>query len=148
MEILIEVRLSIKILLVSGSQMKMQLELLLQITGQFANSIVATVKGTGLCGKPYRCCVRRGKRIQHQVCQTSLVYSCRGQRSLVLKPSDRVPLNTNTEKAQASKPSESLFLVPFSRDPLFLGREDIMDSVDAKFKTERRVALTGVGGVG
>ena len=57
-------------------------------------------------------------------------------------------LNTNTGKAQASKPSESHFLVPFSRDPLFLGRKDIIDSVDDLFKTERRVALTGVGGVG
>ena len=59
-----------------------------------------------------------------------------------------MPMNTNTKKAQASKPSASRFLVPFPRDPLFLGREDIINSVDAKFKTERRVALTGVGGVG
>ena len=57
-------------------------------------------------------------------------------------------LITNTGKAQASKPSESHSIIPFPRDPHFLGREDIIESVDAKFKTERRVALTGAGGVG
>lgn len=56
--------------------------------------------------------------------------------------------NANFEKAVARNQSESLFIVPFSRDPLFLGRADIINLVDTKFKSERRVALTGIGGVG
>lgn len=58
----------------------------------------------------------------------------------------------NPEEVQAStvarNQSESLFIVPFSRDPLFLGRADIINLVDTKFKSERRIALTGIGGVG
>lgn len=61
-------------------------------------------------------------------------------------------LCANPEEVQAStvarNQSESLFIVPFSRDPLFLGRADIINLVDTKFKSERRVALTGIGGVG
>lgn len=44
--------------------------------------------------------------------------------------------------------SESFFVVPFPRDPLFLGREDIIDLVNTIFEGEQRVALTGIGGVG
>lgn len=40
------------------------------------------------------------------------------------------------------------FLVPFSRDPNFVGREDIIKEIDAVFKSEDCVALAGIGGVG
>lgn len=59
-----------------------------------------------------------------------------------------MPFNANTEKAPTMIQQASLFIVPFSRDPLFLGREDIIELVDTKFKSESRVALTGIGGVG
>ena len=59
-----------------------------------------------------------------------------------------VPFDANTEEFLARTQPTSFFIVPFSRDPLFLGREDIIDLVDTKFKSERRVALTGIGGVG
>ena len=41
-----------------------------------------------------------------------------------------------------------LSIIPYSQDPHFTGREDIMNSIKSNFETEHRVALTGVGGVG
>lgn len=37
---------------------------------------------------------------------------------------------------------------PFDRDPQFLGREDIIADIDQKLESKRRVALSGIGGVG
>lgn len=56
--------------------------------------------------------------------------------------------NANTWKAVPKEQSESFFVVPFSRDLQFLGREDVIDLVNTKFESEQRVALTGIGGVG
>ncbi|KAJ5883102.1 uncharacterized protein N7473_009988 [Penicillium subrubescens] len=41
-----------------------------------------------------------------------------------------------------------VFMVPFQRDPKFLERQSIMENIKSKFKTARRVALAGLGGVG
>ena len=41
-----------------------------------------------------------------------------------------------------------LFLVPFSRDSRFVGRESILGSIDLSFNTQSRVAVSGIGGVG
>ena len=41
-----------------------------------------------------------------------------------------------------------LFLVPFSRDRQFVGREKILLSIDLSFETQSRAAVTGIGGVG
>jgi hypothetical protein len=44
-----------------------------------------------------------------------------------------------------------LFIMPFSRDALFVGREDILNAIDkynVSIDTHVRVALTGLGGVG
>ena len=55
------------------------------------------------------------------------------------------------------KPSEPLpsymsttgfFLVPFSRDDQFVGREDPLQSIDLSFRKNNRVAVSGTGGVG
>ena len=40
------------------------------------------------------------------------------------------------------------FLVPFGQDDDFVGREDILEQISLKFKTQQRVALDGIGGVG
>jgi hypothetical protein len=40
------------------------------------------------------------------------------------------------------------FIVPFERDQQFIGREDILNEIEQKFKSQRRVALAGIGGVG
>ncbi|MCJ1378166.1 hypothetical protein MMC17_001262 [Xylographa soralifera] len=40
------------------------------------------------------------------------------------------------------------FVVPFSQDNHFVGREDIISDIDQKLETEQRVALTGIKGVG
>ncbi|KAH7384380.1 kinesin light chain 1 [Phaeosphaeria sp. MPI-PUGE-AT-0046c] len=47
--------------------------------------------------------------------------------------------------------SEALFMVPFARDGLFVGREDILAKIDelaAAAPTHARIALAGLGGVG
>lgn len=41
-----------------------------------------------------------------------------------------------------------VFLVPFSRDEHFLGREDNLKSIASSFETQNRVAISGIGGVG
>ncbi|KAL6714191.1 hypothetical protein ACLMJK_008686 [Lecanora helva] len=41
-----------------------------------------------------------------------------------------------------------LFLVPFSRDKRFVGREGILKSIASCFETQNRVAISGIGGVG
>jgi hypothetical protein len=52
----------------------------------------------------------------------------------------------NTTTHQPRKP---IFMVPFDRDETFVGRIDILNSIDKKLNASRRRAiLTGIGGVG
>lgn len=59
----------------------------------------------------------------------------------------RVSLQThNTIPPPSRKP---VFMVPFDRDETFVGRKDILDSIDQKLNASRRRAvLSGIGGVG
>ena len=41
-----------------------------------------------------------------------------------------------------------LFLVPFSRDEQFVGREADLKSIASTFQDHRRVAISGIGGIG
>ncbi len=43
---------------------------------------------------------------------------------------------------------QPVFMVPFQRDPKFLGRPATMDELSLKFRNQRQVALAGLGGVG
>ncbi len=45
-------------------------------------------------------------------------------------------------------PKKPSFLVPFDRDANFVGREDVITQIDGAFEKSRRVALSGIGGVG
>ena len=40
------------------------------------------------------------------------------------------------------------FIMPFDRDKGFIGREDILQEIEGRFKNQCRVALAGIGGVG
>jgi len=60
-------------------------------------------------------------------------------------------------KPPAERPSEPLpsyasatgmFLVPFSRDDHFVGRESVLQSISASFEKQKRVAISGIGGIG
>ena len=44
--------------------------------------------------------------------------------------------------------TQFVFMVPFQRDPKFLGRKKIMEELVEKFQDQRQVALAGLGGVG
>ena len=46
-----------------------------------------------------------------------------------------------------SVPSAPIFMVPFKRDPKYLGRH-AMDEIMVKFESQNQVALAGLGGVG
>ena len=47
-----------------------------------------------------------------------------------------------------ARPQGPLFRVPFSRDPNFVGRAEVLDKIRASFQDPGRVALVGIGGVG
>ena len=57
-------------------------------------------------------------------------------------------LSADIKTSCLGKLSGSLLTIPYPQDPHFTGREGIMDLIKTKFETERRVALTGIGGVG
>lgn len=40
------------------------------------------------------------------------------------------------------------FLVPFDRDPFFIGRETIMSQLYERLKVGSRISLAGIGGIG
>lgn len=46
------------------------------------------------------------------------------------------------------RPPPSVFMMPFSRDPNFLGRTDVIEALESRFLKQRQVALAGLGGVG
>ena len=48
----------------------------------------------------------------------------------------------------ASVSTQFVFMVPFQRDPKFLGRKRVMEELVEKFQDQRQVALAGLGGVG
>ena len=48
----------------------------------------------------------------------------------------------------SSRTGKPLFLVPFTRDPKFIDRIDIFKTIEVRTKTQSRVALSGIGGVG
>ena len=57
----------------------------------------------------------------------------------------------NAYKKLLSLACDALFIVPFARDDLFVGREDIIAKISgrrAAAPTHTRVALVGLGGVG
>lgn len=47
-----------------------------------------------------------------------------------------------------SAPMSPVFMVPFLRDPKFIGRQAIIEDIEMRFRGRRRVALAGLGGVG
>ena len=49
---------------------------------------------------------------------------------------------------QISPPRTACFIVPFERDPKFIGREELITEIDRRFEVQKRVALAGIGGVG
>ena len=53
-----------------------------------------------------------------------------------------------SEPLQSYMSGKGLFLVPFGRDEQFVGRESILQSIALSFRTQPRVAISGIGGVG
>lgn len=49
---------------------------------------------------------------------------------------------------ETPKALRPLFLVPFSRDSSFINRTEIFNDLNKYMKQHRRLALSGVGGVG
>ncbi len=53
-----------------------------------------------------------------------------------------------SESLQSFMSATGLFLVPFSRDERFVGRESNLRSIALIFESQKRVAISGIGGVG
>lgn len=53
-----------------------------------------------------------------------------------------------TRPLPEAKFQDPKFQVPFDRDLKFVGRKDVIQNIDNKFKANRRVALFGIGGIG
>jgi tetratricopeptide (TPR) repeat protein len=43
---------------------------------------------------------------------------------------------------------QPIFCVPFTRDPKFIGRGEIIKDISTRFESQKRVALAGIGGIG
>jgi len=54
----------------------------------------------------------------------------------------------SVEMPKSLQSTEPAFMVPFEKDLKFVGRDDTMAEIEQKFKTQSRVALTGIGGIG
>lgn len=52
------------------------------------------------------------------------------------------------ESNQKTSPAQAVFMVPFSRDPNFLGRQDVLQSISDTFNNSRFVTISGLGGMG
>lgn len=52
------------------------------------------------------------------------------------------------ETDQKSSLAQAVFMVPFARDPSFLGRQDALQSISAAFDKSRIVTISGLGGIG
>ncbi|KAL8972885.1 MAG: hypothetical protein Q9197_002581 [Variospora fuerteventurae] len=53
-----------------------------------------------------------------------------------------------TEPLPSYNDAVGVFLLPFSRDERFVGRDDPLHSIASVFKSQTRVAIAGIGGVG
>ena len=56
----------------------------------------------------------------------------------------------NVTPTDISAPSSSkrVVILPFERDKQFIGREYVLTSIECLFQSQKRVAVTGIGGVG
>ena len=55
----------------------------------------------------------------------------------------------HTTRSRSPRPeARTLFLVPFERDHAYIDRAGIMQELDKKSKSHRRISLAGIGGVG
>ena len=75
--------------------------------------------------------------------QTVNVFMPPQQQNVAVSPP---PQNSLHRSESASK--QFVFMVPFQRDPKFLGRKNVMEELVEKFRNQRQVALAGLGGVG
>ena len=54
-----------------------------------------------------------------------------------------------TTRSRSPRPeARTLFLVPFERDHAYIDRAGLMQELDKRSKSHRRISLTGIGGVG
>jgi hypothetical protein len=59
-----------------------------------------------------------------------------------------ISVASTDEPNRGTTPRKVCFTVPFERDSKFVGREDVLAAIDQMFVGNRKVALSGIGGVG
>jgi hypothetical protein len=70
---------------------------------------------------------------------------------MCVRPSPQGKARSNAYWGLLPLVSDTLFMVPFAKDDLFVGREDIIVKISerrAAMLTHKRMALIGLGGVG
>jgi hypothetical protein len=70
---------------------------------------------------------------------------------MYVRPSPKGRARSSAYKRLLLLASDTLFMVPFAKDDLFVGREDSITKISerrAAAPTHTRVALVGLGGVG
>ena len=80
-----------------------------------------------------------------------LIYG-EGRENAFRRLREEVDKNVQTHQSNAlpepRAEHQPAFTVPFVRDRKFVGREDVMHEITNQLKTQRRVALCGIGGIG
>ena len=74
--------------------------------------------------------------------QTVNVFMPPQQQNLTVSPPQK------SYERLGSISSQYVFMVPFQRDPKFLGRKNVIEELVQKFRDQHQVALAGLGGVG
>ena len=70
-------------------------------------------------------------------------------RNMAMPPSYSVAiLPQHKTKRSESLSLQPVFMVPFQRDPRFLGRQTELEDIDLRFASQRQVAIAGLGGIG
>ena len=59
-----------------------------------------------------------------------------------------LPTQLSWEEPKQASTTQSTFMVPFARDPNFLGRHEVLELVSEKFEKTHVVTLFGLGGIG
>jgi N-terminal domain on NACHT_NTPase and P-loop NTPases len=58
------------------------------------------------------------------------------------------PISATVSETNSPTSNDTVSMIPFDRDPHFVGRADILDGIDLAFSTQRRISIAGMGGVG
>ena len=63
-------------------------------------------------------------------------------------PDEQLDKSFTIEPEKEPELRPGIFILPFERDEHFINRQGVLEQIDQKFESDRRVAISGMGGVG